>query len=253
MSYSKLALKRIATPNYSPRYEKITKITIHHMAGVMSGEACANLFKPASRGASSNYCIGNSGDIVACADESSQRSWCSDSEYNDQRSVTIEVSNDVWGGNWTVGKKAYDSMIALCADICDRHKIIPKYTGDSMGTLTEHRMFQATACPGQYLHNLLANGTIERDIKAKMKTKVKPGWKKNSKGYWYDNGDGTYPYSCWKKISGKWYFFNEKGYRVTGWIKWKDDWYYCDSTGAMLTGKKTGLTATFDKNGKLVG
>lgn len=221
------------------------------MAGVMTGEACANLFKNASRQASANYCIGNAGDIIACADESTQRAWTSGSEYNDQRSVTIEVSNDKIGGNWSISKKAYDAMIALCADICDRNKIIPKYTGDQNGTLTEHRMFQATACPGEYIHKLLVNGTIEKDIKSKMKSVTKPGWKKNSKGYWYDNGDGTYPYACWKKISGKWYYFDSKGYMVTGWISYKNDVYYCDSTGAMVTGNKSNLSASFDSSGRL--
>lgn len=251
MTYSKLATKRIATPNYNPRNQKISKITIHHMAGVMTAEACANLFKNASRQASANYCIGNDGSIVACADETTQRAWTSGSEWNDQRAVTIEVSNDKIGGSWSISKKAWNSMIALCADICDRNKIIPKYDGTKNATLTEHRMFQATACPGEYIHKYLSNGTIEKEIKAKMKTITEAGWKKNSKGWWYDNGDGTYPKSEWKKIKGEWYYFDGKGYMVTGWITWKSNIYYCLSNGKMATGKLTGLEAEFDSKGKL--
>ena len=61
-------------------------------------------------------------------------------------------------------------------------------------------------------------------------------WKKDKKGWWYDNGDSTYPTSTWKSIDGSWYYFNEAGYIVTGWFKDSGSWYYLDSTGKMLTG-----------------
>ena len=59
-------------------------------------------------------------------------------------------------------------------------------------------------------------------------------WKQNSKGWWYENPDGTYPTSCWMEIDGSWYYFNASGYRVTGWQKIKNTWYYFDpATGIM--------------------
>ena len=117
-----------------------------------------------------------------------------------------------------------------------------------------------------------------------------PHWVEDSTGWWYDNGDGSYPkdrwklisnkwyyfgsdgymvtgwikykggwFFCddsgamvinWRKVKGKWYFFNENGLMQTGWISWKNNWYYCDETGAMVTGKKT-VPAYFDENGAL--
>ena len=70
------------------------------------------------------------------------------------------------------------------------------------------------------------------------KLALTPTWKHNSKGWWYQRADGTYPKSCWEEIDGKWYHFNDSGYMETGWIKSGSSWYYCDSSGAMVTGWK---------------
>ncbi len=37
-------------------------------------------------------------------------------------------------------------------------------------------------------------------------------WKQDSKGWWYQNADGSYPASTWKQIDGKWYYFLSDGY-----------------------------------------
>ena len=63
-----------------------------------------------------------------------------------------------------------------------------------------------------------------------------PHWVKNDKGWWYDNGDGTYPKNQWKMINQKWYWFNEYGYMGVGWLSYKKHWYYLDENGAMATG-----------------
>ncbi len=58
MSNSSLVNYVKISPNRtSPRRNKITKITIHHMAGNLSVETCGNVFAPRSRQASSNYGI----------------------------------------------------------------------------------------------------------------------------------------------------------------------------------------------------
>ena len=72
---------------------------------------------------------------------------------NDNRAVNIEVANCATGGDWPVSSAAYNRLIDLCVDICQRNGIKAlNYTGDADGNLTEHRMFMATACPGPYLH-----------------------------------------------------------------------------------------------------
>ena len=63
-------------------------------------------------------------------------------------------------------------------------------------------------------------------------------WKQNSKGWWYQNADGSYPKDCWKQIDGKWYHFDANGYMQTGWLKLGDNWYYLNPGGSMATGWK---------------
>ena len=64
-----------------------------------------------------------------------------------------------------------------------------------------------------------------------------PSWKKDSKGWWYDNGDGTYAKNQWMLIGGKYYFFDNYGYMKTGWAISGDNWYFLyKTTGAMKTG-----------------
>lgn len=135
----------------SPRNNKILKITIHHMAGSLSVEACGRLFQ--TRQASSNYGIDNEGRVGMYVEEK-DRSWCSASPWNDNQAITIEVANDGGAPDWHVSDKALATLIDLCVDICERNGIEKLvYTGDTDGNLTRHNMFCATACPGPYLQS----------------------------------------------------------------------------------------------------
>ena len=67
------------------------------------------------------------------------------------------------------------------------------------------------------------------------KKKVTEGWKQDSKGWWYQNADGTYPKNAWKKISEKWYHFDANGYMQTGWYQEGSNYYYLKSNGVMAT------------------
>ncbi len=137
---------RISPNRNSPRNQPITKITVHHMAGIMSVEQFGALVANPGRQMSANYAIGNDGRIgLFCPEQ--DRSWCSSSPWNDNRAITIEVSNCSTGGDWPIGTAAYNSLIKLCADICKRNGIKKLYfTGNSEGSLTYHYMFSATAC-----------------------------------------------------------------------------------------------------------
>ena len=152
MSNSSLVSYVKISPNSNnPRKDKIKKITIHHMAGNISVETCGEIFARKSRQASSNYGVGTDGRIAMYVEEVN-RAWTSGSRSNDNQAVTIEVANDVNGGNWHVSDKALAATIDLCVDICKRNgieKLI--FTGDKNGNLTMHRYFQATTCPGEYL------------------------------------------------------------------------------------------------------
>lgn len=144
---------RISPNRTSPRNQPITKITVHHMAGVCSVEDFGNIVAPTSRQMSANYAIGNDGRIGLFCPEA-DRSWCSSSPMNDHRAITIEVSNSSVGGDWPIGTKAYNSLIKLCVDICKRNGIKKLYfDGTPNGSLTFHYMFAATACPGPWMKN----------------------------------------------------------------------------------------------------
>ena len=163
---SELATKsKHKTKMYNNRSKKITKVTIHHMAGYMSAEACAKMWVDSKRAVSANYIIGRDGEIISFLDED-KRSWASSSRDNDQQAITIEVSNDCYKHPWTISDKVLESLVKLCADICTRYQITPNYTGDKEGSFTFHRMFTQTECPGFYIASNI-NNIIDR-IKKQM-------------------------------------------------------------------------------------
>ena len=64
----------------------------------------------------------------------------------------------------------------------------------------------------------------------------KPRWIKDAYGWWFDNGDGTYPKDEICTIEGVKYGFDPAGYMRTGWYQDGDVWYYFTESGAMKTG-----------------
>ena len=164
------------SPNSSnPRNRKISKITIHHMAGNLSVERCGEVFASKARQASSNYGIGSDGRVGMYVEEKN-RSWASSSRENDNMAVTIEVANDQIGGSWHVSDKALAKLIDLCTDICKRNGIKKlNFTGDKNGNLTMHKYFAATACPGAYLESkfpYIANEVNKRLIMCGEKKEI---------------------------------------------------------------------------------
>ena len=137
--------------NWNPRTLPISKITIHHAAGVVSVESMSQIMRTPGRTVSWNYAIGNDGRIGGYIDES-LRAWTTSSRENDNVAVTIEVSNNVNTDPWTVSDAAYKSLLNLCEDICRRNGIKRiEFTGNKSGNLTMHKWFAYTACPGTYL------------------------------------------------------------------------------------------------------
>ena len=164
----KIEVVNFGTSKSNPRTEKVEKITIHHMAGDLGAVACAEMHLKGSREASANYYIGSDGIICRGVPEN-RRAWTSSNAWNDQRAITIEVANNAKAPSWSISSAAYLSLINLCADICKRYGITPKYDGTKNGTLTEHRMFAATECPGAFLHEKLQLHVIEEDVASVMK------------------------------------------------------------------------------------
>lgn len=137
-----------STTNYTKgRTSKISTITVHHMAGVLTVEQCGNVFKNANRGASAHYGIGNDGRIGSYVDES-DTAWSDANWASNCRTVSIETSNSSTGGNWPVSDAAFDSLCKLVADIAKRNGLGTLVPGQN---LVWHSMFAKTTCPGDYL------------------------------------------------------------------------------------------------------
>lgn len=152
MSNSSLVDLVSYSPNHSGRRQNpITKIAIHHTAGVLTAAGIGSVFKSTSRQASCNYGIGNDNRIVLVVDEAN-RAWTTSSAWCDNRAVTIEVSNCQNGGNWLVSDRVLSTLIDLVTDICKRNGIKNcTYTGGTDGVLQMHRWYAQTSCPGPYL------------------------------------------------------------------------------------------------------
>lgn len=168
MSYSSLTNKYIpaSTDNYMRGRGgyKVCKITPHHMACTWTAERCAQSFQVSGRMASANYCIGSDGTIVSNVDEEN-RAWTSSNYYNDCQAITIEIANDNTD-TWTISSKAWNALVNLCVDICKRYGFRLNYTGNANGSLTEHRMFAATSCPGPYLHSKMPQ--LAQEVNARL-------------------------------------------------------------------------------------
>ena len=162
VSYTKLS------PNHSgQRTHSIDRITPHCVVGQLSAESICGCFTSPSRQASCNYGIGTDGRISLCVEEKN-RSWCSSSNANDQRAITIECASDM-SEPYAMNDKVYASLISLCTDICKRNgkkKLL--WLGDKDKTLnyapksdemviTVHRWFANKSCPGNWLYARLGD------------------------------------------------------------------------------------------------
>ena len=170
MSYSGLATYCNRTSqHYDGRFGyKVCKITPHYMAAAWSGKQCADYFARNTRQASSNYCIGINGDI-ACSVDEENAAWTSSNWLNDSQSITIECGN-INNATGEMTQATWDSLVNLCVDICKRYGFRLNYTGNSSGSLTMHKMFAATSCPGAWLEARMPQ--LANEVNAKLDGKV---------------------------------------------------------------------------------
>lgn len=163
MNYSNLTTHVHLSPNCTKRTHAVEGITPHHAGGNGTLEALGHIFATGS--ASANYGIGQDGTI-ACFVPEDYRAYTSSNRANDDRCITIEVLNSGLGPDWPISDAAYDSLVALCADICRRYGFRLNFTGDSTGNLTMHRYFAPTPCPGPYLAALFPK--LASDVNARL-------------------------------------------------------------------------------------
>lgn len=161
VSYTKLS------PNHSgQRTHRIDRITPHCVVGQLSCESICGCFTSPSRQASCNYGIGKDGRISLCVEEKN-RSWCSSSNANDQRAVTIECASDM-SEPYAMNSAVYNSLVKLCVDICkrngkkrllwfaDKNKTLNYAPKSDEMVLTIHKWFANKSCPGNWLYSRLS-------------------------------------------------------------------------------------------------
>lgn len=156
------------SPNHSgQRTHGIDRITPYCVVGQLSCESICGCFTSPSVQASCNYGIGEDGRVSLCVEEKN-RSWCSSSNANDQRAVTIECASGRTEP-YEMSTAVYASLVRLCIDICRRNgknKLI--WFGDKDKTLnytpksgemilTVHQWFANKSCPGDWLYARLSD------------------------------------------------------------------------------------------------
>lgn len=183
MSNSKLVKYTMLSPNHSGRRtHSIDMITPHCVVGQLSAPQIAACFASPARQASCQYGIGTNGDIALIVDEAN-RSWCSSSNQNDQRAVTIECSSDSYHP-YKMTSAVYNKLVDLCVDICKRNgkkrllwlgtkektwAYTPK--ADEM-LLSVHRWYAAKACPGDWLFSRM--GSLAGAVTARLASGFTP-------------------------------------------------------------------------------
>ena len=223
VSYTKLS------PNHSgQRTHSIDRITPHCVVGQCSVETLGSIFLPTSRQASCNYGIGADGRVGMYVDEKN-RSWCSSSNANDQRAITIECASDT-AEPYAFKGVVYQKLIELCTDICKRNgktKLLwledktrtLNYTpaSDEM-VLTVHRWFANKSCPGNWMYARM--GDLASTVTAALGGDVKPANPVKPTPAGIKVGDLV-------TITGSTYY---NGKAIPSWVK-KLRWYVVEVSG----------------------
>ena len=179
VSYTKLS------PNHSgQRTHVIDRITPHCVVGQCSVKTLGNIFASTERQASCNYGIGADGRVGMYCEEKN-RSWCSSSNANDQRAITIECASDATAP-YAFNDVVYNKLIELCVDICKRNgKTKLLWLGDKDETLaynptademvlTVHRWFANKSCPGDWMYQRMSDLAVKVTAKLGGTATVEP-------------------------------------------------------------------------------
>ena len=176
---SKMVAYTKLSPNHSgQRTHTIDRITPHCVVGQCTAEGLGDWFAKSSTQASSNYGIDRDGRVGLYVEEKN-RSWCSSSNANDQRAITIECASDT-SEPYAFRDIVYQTLIKLCTDICKRNskkKLI--WLGDKDKTLnyspksdemilTVHRWFANKSCPGNWMYARM--GDLANKVTAQLGT-----------------------------------------------------------------------------------
>lgn len=196
VSYTKLS------PNHSgQRTHVIDRITPHCVVGQASVETLGSIFAKTAKQASSNYGIGADGRVGMYVEEKN-RSWCSSSNANDQRAVTIECASDA-SEPYAFRDAVYNKLVELCVDICRRNgktkllwlgtktKSLNYSPASNEMVLTVHRWFARKSCPGSWMYARM--GELAETVTARLGGSAETEPKTEQTTYTVKTGD-----SLWK-------------------------------------------------------
>ena len=152
---------RLVSKHSGRRTHSIDRITPHCVVGQVTAARLGDIFS-GTRDVSSNYGIALDGTVGLYVEEQN-RSWCSSSNANDQRAITIECASDA-KPPYAFKPIVYETLVKLCIDICKRNgkkKLL--WFGDKTKSLsyspqsdemvlTVHRWFANKSCPGDWLY-----------------------------------------------------------------------------------------------------
>ena len=215
MSNSPLVVYTKLSPNHSgQRTHSIDRITPHCVVGQCSVETLGNIMYPTTRQASCNYGIGPDGRVGMYVEEKN-RSWCSSSNANDQRAITIECASDTTHP-YAMNDKVYATLITLCTDMCrrngkkkllwfaDKNKSLAYSPKQDEMVLTVHRWFTNKSCPGDWLYSRL--GDVAAKVTANLSSTTSTTTPSTSK---------TTEEVAQEVIAGKWGNGEERKQRLT--------------------------------------
>lgn len=171
-----VAVKKLSPNHSGKRTHSIDRISPHCVVGQCTAEGLGDWFGKSSTKASSNYGIDRNGRVGLYVEEKN-RSWCTSSNSNDQRAITIECASDT-REPYKMNNKVYETLIKLCTDICKRNgkkKLL--WLGDKTRALnytpksdemiiTVHRWFANKSCPGDWLYSRL--GDVAKRVTANL-------------------------------------------------------------------------------------
>ena len=162
-----VAYTKLSSNHSGQRNHAVDRISPHCVVGMCSAESLGEWFARSSTQASSNYGIDKDGRVGMYVEEKN-RSWCTSSNANDQRAITIECASGT-REPYEMNDAIYNMLIRLCVDICKRYgkkKLL--WFADKAKTLayepkademviTVHRWFADKSCPGEWLYSRLGD------------------------------------------------------------------------------------------------
>lgn len=176
------------------RKKKVDRLTVHSYVGLVGLERSVDGFysRPKNKEASCQYTVSVDGRVGGVCDED-LRSWCSSSEANDTRAITIECASDNTAP-YKFPDATYNKLIDLTVDIMQRYKkkrliyiadkaaALKYQLADDEMLLTLHKWFKPTKeCPGQWFISKIpefvdaVNERINGYVEVKLYTKPHAG------------------------------------------------------------------------------